>query len=367
MNWDERAKAVLAQGCTTFSKRSDQYIEGVYPTHYEDFHGVDMVCGLGSNLIGFKNNFSLPSQKEVILAERVKALFPCIDKLKILKTGSAACSAAARFARAYTGMRTVLGTGYHGTDNVFIAAEKPGAGCADEGYQKLDSLEVVIRILGIIDRCAAVIVEPVQLDLSVEPALREIRRLCTEKNIPLIFDEIISGFRVPKYGFCNYFGIQPDLICLGKALGNGAPIAIMGGRADIMDTEGVFISNTHNGELHGLEAALETLDFLTEEKLQELWDRGKWFQEEFNAINPKIQIKGYPTRGELQGEELYKAIFMQEMCKAGYLFGRAWFINFHHDRVLRSCLDRCRSISESIEAGKVKLEGKPPRPIFRRN
>ena len=396
MTWNDRAQTILSQGCNTYSKRADQNIEGVSPTHctgvevpgHPGFQGADgklyadFSCGLGSNLIRFRNNFSIPSTKEVELAERLKGLFPCIEKVKILKTGSAACEAAIRFARAWqepkeNDRKAVIGTGYHGCSNAFIADEDPGSGAIHEGYYKLNSLKDIFRdihddmmydVNDCIREIAAVIVEPIQLDAGVEDQLREIRQVCTEKNIVLIFDEVISGFRVPKYSFANYFGIQPDLIVLGKALGDGYPIAVLGGRADILETPGVFISNTHNGEVSAINAALETLDYLTEDKLQALWDLGAWFQKEFNAISPKVQIVGYPTRGELRGEDLPRALFIQEMAKTGINWGRPFFMHFMHTReFLEYVLALSRQLLHAIEGGQVTLEGKMPRPIFQRN
>jgi glutamate-1-semialdehyde aminotransferase len=383
-SWDERAKAAIAQGCLTFSKRSDQYIEGVSPTHctgiaighpgFHTDHGsyFDFVCGLGSNLVSFRNNFSIPSVKEVELAERIKALFPCIDKLKLLKSGTAATDAAIRYARAHTQKALVWGVGYHGSSDTWISAEDPGVGTFYQFYQKFPDLEALIGNLELLDAdsdlLAAVIIEPVQLDFDVKDSLQKVRDLCTKTGAVLIFDEVITGFRVPKYSVANYYGIQPDITCLGKALGDGYPISVMGGRGDIMDTEGVFISNTHNGSLEGISAALETLDFLTEAKIQDLWNRGERFQRAFNAFCPKVQIVGYPTRGELRGDDLPKALFMQEMAKRGYFWGRAWFM--HHlftEDFLNRTLEVAREVFASIESGSAKLEGLMPRPAFVRN
>lgn len=380
-SWNERAKESIAQGCLTYSKRADQFIEGVYPTHAIDGDGcrmltpmplVDYVCGLGSNLIDIQNNYSLPSIFEVELAERVKGLFPCIDRLKFLKTGSDACSAAIRIARAFTGGKWVLGSGYHGWHDAFISAEDPGCGTlkGDQYYEKAASLDQVIEYLndGRIIRYAAVIIEPVQLDMNVRPQLEVIRRLCSEKGIVLIFDEVITGFRFLDYSVANHFGIQPDLICLGKALGNGYPISIVGGREDIMETPGYFISTTFAGEAHGLTQALDTLDFLTEEKIEALWERGERFQREFNELSPQLQLVGYGTRAELQGDDRLKSLFMQEMVKRGYFFGRAFFITHAHTKhILSQTLKEARSVMESIDRGEVQLEGQMPRPVFRRN
>lgn len=384
MNWDARAKASIAQGCTTFSKRSDQYIEGVSPTHaisgygpaivVENLQGnqeimVDFVCGLGSNLLDVRNNFSLPSTQEVILAERIKGLFPCIEKVKILKTGTAATDAAVRIARAYTGKSLVWGTGYHGSSDLWVSVEDPGVGTFFQFYQKFPDLEnLIANLKDAPDSLAAVIIEPVQLDMNVRPLLEEIRRICTEKGIILIHDEVITGFRFLDYSVSNHFGIQPDLICLGKALGNGAAISIVGGKDEIMETPGLFISNTHNGELSGIVAALQTLDALTKESVADLWERGKMFQERFNKLSPKLQIVGYPTRGELRGDEDFKNLFLQQMVKYGYFFGRAWFITHAHTAdTLGHCLATAGVVANQIEAGLVKLEGLAPRPIFRRN
>jgi len=367
--WNGRAKAVFAQGGNTYSKMASQFVEGVYDTHYESFSGVDFVSGLGSNLIGNHNNFTLPSIYEVVLGEKIKALFPCIDKMKLVKTGSDACSAAVRIARAFTGREEVFGMGYHGWHDTFISAEIPGTGTLGrlQKYSKMSHQWELLSFLK--DHCpAAVIIEPVQLDLEVKDFLLSLRKVCTEKGIVLIFDEVITGFRFPKYSVTNHFGITPDLICLGKALGNGYPIAIVGGREDIMETPGYFISNTHNGELSAINAALETLNYLTNDKLSELWDRGGGFLKRFNAMSPRLQLVGYPTRAELRGEDEYKAKFMQEMYYKGYLFGRAWFLNFNHtESRLHETLQAANDVIEQIDIGSVELKGIAPKPIFKRN
>jgi glutamate-1-semialdehyde aminotransferase len=320
MGWDKRAEKVIAQGCLTYSKRSDQYVKGVFPTHVnmdgwcanaevstsDGEYYYDFVNGLGSNLIGYQNNFTLPDVKEVLLAERLVKLFPCIDKLRILKTGSEACQAAVRIARAYSDRHCGIGLGYHGWHNSFIAAETPGEGCVTEGYSKRDSYKDILdEIVFRPDKFSYVIIEPVMLDLKVKGELQEIRRLCTKHNIVLIFDEVITGFRTPKYCMANYLGIQPDLMVLGKALGNGFPIAVVGGRKKFMDTPDWFVSSTHAGEVSGIQAALETLDYLKPYKLERLWARGRWFQEEFNQLTPRLQLIGLPTRATWEGDLEY--------------------------------------------------------------
>jgi len=240
MTYKQRSDKVIAQGCGTYSKRADQFIEGVYPTHCigggggyiygsNEVHYLDFVNALGSNLRGHQNNHSIPHTVEVEVAELIVHKIKCIDKLKFLKTGSEACSAAVRIARAFTGWEFGFGVGYHGWHNSFIEQENPGKGCVNEEYQKCADLEDLIDHLIGDETIAYVIIEPVQLSIGVQAELQEIRRLCTKQGIVLIFDEIITGFRVPHYTISNWWGIQPDLICLGKALGNGFPLAVVGG------------------------------------------------------------------------------------------------------------------------------------------
>lgn len=373
----------IAQGFTTASKHPSQWVKN-QPKFYEDLEDKsrDFVCGLGCNLVGWNNCYSLPTHYEEELAGRICELFPFVDKVKILKTGTDACNAAVRIARAYAREQPLreqpsarqpsaliksfydgVGAGYHGWGNSFISVEHPGNGTVQEDYFKCLNLNELINTLinswGI-DYC---IIEPVELDLDVLPQLKEIRRLCSEKGIVLIFDEIITGFRVPEYSISNYFGVTPDLICLGKALGNGYPISILGGKAEIMETPNYFISGTFFGEMTAINEALKTLDFLTLEKLDELWHRGACFQRKLNIIHPDVQLVGYPTRAVWEGK--YKYVFWQEMAKKGWLLGKAWFLNFDHTpELLNTFIEDARKILKNID--KVKLNGPEPTPIFKR-
>jgi glutamate-1-semialdehyde 2,1-aminomutase len=387
-DWQKRAESVIAQGALTYSKRSDQFVKGIFPTHLKGGRGchvtaadgkryVDFCGGLGSNLLGCDNNFSLPTIYEVELAEKIRARIPCCEKLRILKTGSEGCQAAVRIARAYTGKKLVLGVGYHGHHSVFISAEKPGAGTFYEEYIKYPS---IMDLLATDKRnIAAVIVEPVQLDINVRDELLKLREFCTRREIVLIFDEVITGFRVPMYCVANYLGVQPDIMVMGKAMASGWPLAVVGGKKEIMDTPGWFVSSTFAGEISSIKRALKVIKYVTPERIGVLWMWGRFFQEKFNAISPAIQLKGIPTKAVFVGDELTKNLFWQEMCKRGYLFFKAWHITFAHikrtfwqwlfcrettiDRTLRVC----REVIKEIEAGNVKLEGELCKEVFVRH
>lgn len=339
---------------------------------------TDYTCGLGANLIDIQNCYSLPSEDEESLAFKLTELFPCIEKVKILKTGTDACNCAVRIARAYaenSGTKGLdvdgLGVGYHGWSDTFISDEYPGIGCIAGQYEKCNNFNMLLQRLN--NQPADMnykycIIEPVELDLNVKDELLEIRRLCSEKGIILIFDEIITGMRFPEYSVSNYFGIQPDLICLGKGLGNGYPISIVGGPSHIMETPGYFVSGTFFGELSGINAALATLDFLDTGKLNELWSRGQEVITHFNEISDKIQLYGYPTRCIWKGEEVFIATFCQQMQKRGYLLHlRVWFITHAHTSTINAqFIDESKQCINEIIDKNIQLKGAVPEPVFKR-
>ena len=393
MTWQEREEAVIAQGCLTYSKRADQYVQGVYPTHVLADTGygdgvhilsadgvvfIDFVCGLGANICAVRvdlartnNSYSLPTTLEVEVAERIVSLFP-VDKIRFLKTGSEACSAAIRIARAHTGRKVVIGMGYHGWHNTFISEEQPGAGCVYEFYIKVPNLRSIIATLNCWDTemgtaPAAVIIEPMMLDVNVGDELRRLREQCTAMGIVLIFDEVITGMRVPRRCVANWLNVKPDILCLGKAIADGYPLSVVGGSRAVMDTPDYFVSSTFAGEVSSLRACERVLDYMSDGVLAELWERGKAFQAKFNALCPDIQLVGIPTRATWQGDEAKVNLFWQEMCKRRYLLGKAWFLHVNHTpAILAKFLVDAKEAIADIQAGKVKLEGKPRQEMFKR-
>jgi len=350
---------------------------------------TDYVCGLGCNLLDVENSLSLPTQREESLAFKLTEIFPCIDKVKILKSGADGCEAAVRIARAYhqnkkSGGGDVFydmegrieingcGTGYHGWDNTFISSESPGTGTVDSGYFKRDNFDELIKTLNAVDEydsMAFCIIEPVELDLNVKEQLTQIRSICSEKDIVLIFDETITALRFPNYCVSNYFNIQPDLIIFGKGLGNGYPISVVGGSRDIMESEGYFISGTFFGELSAIDSALHVLDYLDESKISDLWRRGQEIMENFNEISDKIQMRGYPTRCVWDGDETFVATFCQQMQRKGFLLHpKVWFISDAHTSTINAeFVDKSRQCINDIIRNNIQLKGAVPQPVFKRN
>lgn len=388
-SWSIRRQDTIAQGALTNSKRPECFVKGVYPTELQHAKGchvidttgkkyIDFTCGLGSNLLGYGNqpiaqaaymaalqgcNLPLTSISEIILAEKIKEIVPFIHKMKFLKTGSEACSAAIKIARAKTNRLIVLSEGYHGHHDPFVSLTSPAIGVPPDmfisRFQDRDLTESV----------AAVIVEPIMTDLTEFRIewLRNLREECTRVGALLIFDEIITGMRFPKYTFSNQYNIIPDIICMGKALGNGFPIALVGGSDSVMNCGEYFVSSTFAGDMVSIAAAQKVIEQIQigKFKLQDLWDKGTEFISKFNSLSPSsLQIQGYATRGVFVGDILTKTLFWQECVEAGIFFGSSWFINFAHFEHLDDVINSCQDILMRIRTGSVKLKGQLPQSPF---
>jgi glutamate-1-semialdehyde 2,1-aminomutase len=223
------------------------------------------------------------------LASRIVAAFPSIEKLRLLSSGTEAVMTALRLARACTGREVVvkMAGGHHGhSDSLLVEA---GSGLAERGttaspgvpdaiaaytvtvpYNDVEAVrEAFQKHAGAV---AAVLVEPVAANMGVIPPnpgyLEAIRWLCDEHGSLLIFDEVITGFRVAFGGAQERYGIRADLTCLGKIVGGGLPLAVCAGRAEIMDMLApvghVYQAGTLSGNPIATAAANATLEVLSE-------------------------------------------------------------------------------------------------------
>jgi glutamate-1-semialdehyde 2,1-aminomutase len=236
-------------------------------------------------------SFGAPTLAETELAARIVGVFRSIEKLRLLSSGTEAVMTVIRLARAYTGRDKIvkMAGGYHGhSDSLLVVA---GSGLAEQGTaaspgvpEALARLTVVIPYNDIeaISRAfemhtgqlAAVLIEPVAANMGVVPPepgyLEAMRRLCDEHGTLLIFDEVITGFRVALGGAQSRYGVSADLTCLGKIAGGGLPLAVCGGRADIMDQLAplgrVYQAGTLSGNPIATAAAIATLDILAEDR-----------------------------------------------------------------------------------------------------
>lgn len=387
----KQAKRFIAHGALTNSKRAESYVYGVYPTHLSGGFGsrvwtpkgevfVDFVCGLGTNILGYGNRHltkklsgalenawcpSLPTTIEISAAKKLIEWLGWPEQVRFLKTGSEACMAAVRIARAYNGRALLLSEGYHGHSDEFVSLTPPAFGVL--AHRDIKKLEMDYDLQDI-KRAAAVIVEPVDLDASPlrKAWLQRLRTHCKENDTVLIFDEIITGFRWPQGSVSKNWGIEPDLICVGKAMANGLPVAAVAGKQKIMECNEYFVSSTFAGETFSLTAMVETINLLqTKFDLRELWSAGEQFAKKFNeTFEGIVELRGYPTRGRFFGDAVKKTLFFQEACKAGMLFGPSFFLNFAHIDFLPSYHGTLADIAQKIKTGQATLEGRVPESPF---
>ena len=242
-------------------------------------------------------SFGAPTEREVHLAELVAAAVPSIEMLRLVSSGTEAVMSAVRIARAYTGRSKVVKFNgcYHGhadgmlvkagsgaaTLGVPTSAGVPEAYAAETLVAEYNDLDSVVALLDAhINQVAAVIVEPVAGNMGVVPPeegfLEGLRRLTGEAGALLIFDEVITGFRVAYGGAQARYGVTPDLTCLGKIIGGGLPVGAFGGRADVMAMVAplgpAYQAGTLSGNPLAVAAGTACLDALAEPGTYEALD-----------------------------------------------------------------------------------------------
>lgn len=232
-------------------------------------------------------SFGAPTEAELEIAERLVALLPSIEQVRLTSSGTEATMSAIRLARGFTGRTKILKFEgcYHGHGDALLV--KAGSGALTFGhpssagvpadvvantlvlaYNDLDELETAFAKIG--DELACVIIEPIAGNMNfVMPSseyLNMLRALCTKHGAVLIFDEVMTGFRVGLHGAQGHYGITPDLTTLGKVIGGGMPVGAFGGRRDIMahlaPLGAVYQAGTLSGNPVAVAAGLKTLELV---------------------------------------------------------------------------------------------------------
>lgn len=232
-------------------------------------------------------SFGAPTEKEITLAEMVIEAVPSIEMVRMVSSGTEATMSAIRLARGFTGRDKILKFSgcYHGHSDALLV--KAGSGAATFGvpdspgvpndfakntltanFNSIDSVKTLVAENK--KQIACIIVEPVAGNMGTVPPqpgfLEGLRQLCTDEGIVLIFDEVMSGFRVAYGGAQEVYGVTPDMTTLGKIIGGGLPVGAFGGKKEIMamlsPSGGVYQAGTLSGNPLAMSAGIATLNLL---------------------------------------------------------------------------------------------------------
>jgi glutamate-1-semialdehyde 2,1-aminomutase len=425
--WFERAKKVIPGGVNS-PVRAFCSVGGIPPFIVRGFGSkiwdedgneyVDYVGSWGPLILGHAHpivveavkkaasnglTFGAATAKEVELAEKIQEAFPkgSLEKLRLVNSGTEAAMTAVRLARAYTGKNKVLKFEgcYHGHADSFLV--KAGSGLLTFGnpsskgipgtilqetivaqYNNIESVKEGFEKFG--SELACVIVEPVAGNMGVvlpkKGFLESLKELCQKFGVVLIFDEVITGFRLCYGGFQNLVGIIPDLTILGKIIGGGMPIGAVGGKHDILSLlapEGpVYQAGTLSGNPVAVSAGLATLEVLFQNKdiYTDLDKKGSFLEKEIKNLGRKITLPLAINRagsiftvffhkGPVETYEdvcnantaLYKLFFHALLEEGVYVSPsafEAWFVSMAHSEedLHKTLLSIEKSFSKVMEA-----------------
>ncbi|MEL6628146.1 MAG: aminotransferase class III-fold pyridoxal phosphate-dependent enzyme [Bacteroidota bacterium] len=409
----EKAKSLIPGGTQLLSKRPEMFLPNLWPAYFERSKGCEVwdldgnhyfdtaYMGVGANILGYGDeavdgdvikaiqrgvNTTLNAPEEVALAELLVDIHPWADMVRYTKTGGEAVAIAVRIARAKTDRDKVLFCGYHGWHDWYLSTNlandrlKDGhliPGLEPNGvpralmdtslpfmYNDTEAFLELIAAHG--EEVGAVVVETVRNYLPEPGFLETIRKVCSEKGIVMILDEITAGFRMNIGAAHLRFGVEPDIAVFGKAFSNGYPMAALIGRREVMDAaQTSFISSLGWTERIGPVAALATICRMHEvdsantiikvgERVQEGWKAGA------SAAGLDINVTGLPAISAFGFKHdnplALKTLVVQEMLKRGFLATVAFYASVAHteeviDQYLANMNEVFGMIGEIVKKG----------------
>ncbi len=423
----EKAKKLISGRTGLLSKRPDMFSEGAWPGYFSKAQGafvwdlddnryIDMsIGGIGATVLGYAHPevdqavkksiangvaSSLNCIEELELAEKLISHHPWANKARFTRSGGEAMTVATRVARAYSNKEKIAFCGYHGWHDWYLAANLTKDSLGGHLLPGLEPLGVpeslkgtaipfgynnFTELLDIISKneIGAIIMEPIR---NIEPEnnfLENVRKLATDKNIPLIFDEISAGYRIRTGGAHLSFNVIPDIAVFSKAIGNGYPIGAVIGKSDFMNpSENSFISSTCWTERVGPTAALATINFFEKNNVGErLVLSGEAIQLVWKELAQKhdlsIHIGGLAPLSHFafdhQEHLSLKALYIQFMQEQGFLASNIFYaMDSHlpwHIEAYKEATDLSfEKIKEIINQNKINesLKGKPANAGFKR-
>jgi glutamate-1-semialdehyde 2,1-aminomutase len=301
----ERARKVIPSGVNSPVRFYEPYpffavsSKGSRIVTADNVNCIDYCMGYGSLLLGHAyaevmeyvksqidngSLFCVPTEKEVQLAELISKVVPCAEMTRLVSTGLEATMNAIRLARAFTKKKKVIKFEgcYHGAyDYVLVSPGSDGVGVptSEGSVEEVSSQTLVVpyndtseleQIVKRNEDIACIIIEPVPANMGLiipdKQYLNEIRKITRQLDIVLIFDEVVTGFRLALGGASEFFGIKPDLATFAKAMGNGFPIAAISGKKEIMQQFApggkVYQASTYAGNPISVSASIATIEML---------------------------------------------------------------------------------------------------------
>jgi glutamate-1-semialdehyde 2,1-aminomutase len=408
----KRAEGLIPALSQTFSKAHYSYISGVYPTFLKNGKGghvfdvdnneyIDYVLGLGPVVLGYcyervdnaiskqlQNgiSFSMPHYLEVEFSEKLQKIIPGAEMVRFAKTGSDAVTACVRAARAHTKKDHILYCGHGGVwHDWFTTITSRNEGIPEFNRELITKFEynnlddVKSKFENLKDQVAAIVMEPMWLEYPDKNYMNDLKEMAHNHGSLLIFDEVLTGFRLANGGGQELLGVEADLVAFGKAIANGAPLAAITGKEEYMKKfEDIFYSTTYGGETLSLAAGMAVVDeFLEKDIIKHCWKMGQTLKDGINDLSIKIGLdvewKGLPVRGAITFSEtkeyskkLLHSIFLQECIKNGIMFGpgESLLCYSHNETDIKKTLivieDSLKKIHKGIENKNLKnmLEGK---------
>ncbi len=406
----KQAKNIIPGGTMLFSKRPENYLPNKWPTYFKKAKGayvwdlnnkkyLDMYFGVGQSVLGYANSkvddaviksnksgniASLNSFQEVELAKKLIKIHPWSGFARFAKTGGEAGVIATRIARSINNKEKIAICGYHGWHDWYLAANIKSKnnlnshllkGLKSVGVPKslknsvypfrLNNFDDFKKITKIKNLSAIVMEVQREKDPNIE-FLRSIRKFCNKNGVILIFDECTSGFRETYGGIHLKYGIYPDILTLGKCLGNGYPITcVLGKKKYLKYASRSFISSTFWTEKSGLVAALKTIEIMKKNKTFEKVKRtGKKIKSIWKKISNKYDLPiiiygldSIPCFKILsKNSNKYKTLITQEMLKNNILASNQMYIStVHTNKLIRRyqiVLDKIFSTIKKCENNK---------------
>ena len=401
----QQAKKFIAGGNMLFSKRPDAFLPNKWPSYFRKTKGCQIegldgkkyadlsIMGIGTNILGYSNNSvdkavskvikhgnmsTLNCPEEVELAKKLIQLHPWAGKVRFARSGGEANAISIRLARAYTGKSKVAFCGYHGWHDWYLAANLKNknnlnehllSGLKTGGVNKslkgtaipfrYNDFKGLLKIIKENPDIGIIKMEVIRNESPKNNFLKKVRKLADSKKIVLIFDECTSGFRQTLGGIHKLYEVTPDIMMLGKAMGNGYAITAVVGKNKIMSSiKKTFISSTFWTERIGPTAALKTIEIMEKQKSWKyITNLGNYIVAKWKGIakkhKVKIKINGIPALCSFvflsKYHLVYKTFITQEMLKINILATNSIYVSTaHNKRILKKYFNNLDLIFKTI-------------------